>query len=127
MNHLSDQSRLYITKFIPLQSNRFPINQILKYFRCLVEICLETRTLSYDKIPDKRVVRRDLILHLNNLGLQNNEIADFLNTKGIKKPRGTTYQTKDIWSAIKKWNDREKRLNDTKVVSLEIHSVILIK
>jgi len=73
------------------------------------------------------MVRRDFILHLNKLGLQNNEIADFLNAKGIKKPRGTIYQTKDIWGALKKWNEREKRLNDTKVVSLEVHSVILIK
>ena len=66
-------------------------------------------------------------MHLNKLGLQNNEIADFLNAKGIKKPRGTTYQTKDIWSAIRKWNERGKRLNDTKVGSLEVHSVMLIK
>ena len=99
----------------------------MKYFSCLVELCLETRTLSFDTIPDKRVVRRDLILHLNNLGLRNDEIADFLNAKDIKKPRGTTYQTKDIWSAIKKWNDRDERLNDTTIISLKVHSVLLVK
>ena len=91
-----------------------------------MEICLETRVLSYDEIPEKRVVRRDLILHLHNLGVRNNDIADFLNANGIKKPRGTTYQTKDIWSAIKKWNDREKRLNDTRLVSLKVHSILLL-
>jgi hypothetical protein len=78
-------------------------------------------------IPDKRVARRDLILHLNNLGLRNDKIVDFLNAKDIKKPRGTTYQTKDIWSAIKKWNDRDRRLNDTIIISLKIHSVLLLK
>ncbi len=106
------------------QWNRFPINQILKHFCCLVEVCVETRALSYDKIPNKRVVRRDLILHLKDIGLRNSEIADFLNAKGIKKPRGTNYQTKDIWSAIKKWSDRQKRLSDTKTLSVKVQSVL---
>lgn len=97
---------------------------MLQYFCCCVEICVETRALSYDKIPNKRVVRREVILHLKNLGMQNNEIADFLNAKGIKKPRGTNYQTKDIWSANKKWSDRDKRLSDTKILSIKVNSLL---
>ena len=63
-------------------------------------------------------------MHLKNLGMQNNEIADFLNAKGIKKPRGTNYHTKDIWSANKKWIDRDKRLSDTKILSIKVTSML---
>lgn len=70
------------------------------------------------------MIRRQVILHLKDLGMQKNEIADFFNAKGIKKPRGTNYQTKDIWSANKKWSDRNKRLSDTKILSIKVNSVL---
>ena len=92
--------------------NRFPINKILNNFRCLVDLTVKTRTLSYDTIPEKRVTRRDKIMQFHQNGLNSVQIANEMNRLGIKTPRGKSYTYKNIWVTIKKWKLREVRVND---------------
>ena len=51
------------------QSNRFPINQIINNFTCLVSITVETRTLNYWSVSKMRQSRKDKILELQGQGL----------------------------------------------------------
>lgn len=50
------------------------------------------------------------MLGLSNKGLSNREITDYLNSRGIKSPRGTDYTCNLIWVTLKKWREREERL-----------------
>ena len=110
----------------PLQSNRFPINQIISKFRCLVSISVETRTLSYFTISKFRESRKDKILELQTLGLNTVEIAKEMNRLGLKSPRGRPYTPKLIWVTIKKWRLREERMKDCRVTINSIEPVITI-
>ena len=109
-----------------IQSNRFPINQIISKFRCSVLISVETRTLSYFTISKFRESRKDKILELQTLGLNTVEIAKEMNKMGIKSPRGRLYTPKLIWVTIKKWRLREDRMKDCRVTINSIEPVITI-
>jgi hypothetical protein len=55
------------------------------------DVLLKTRSLSLNLIPDERVERHKLIVQLHESGLDDSEIAEFLNLRGIKTPTGRTY------------------------------------
>ena len=105
-------------------SNRIPINEILKNFRCLVSISVETRTLCYDTIPEEREWRKRLILSLHDKGFSNKKIAEKLNREGIKTPTGVTYSQKLIWVTIKKWKDRDIRMSDVRITLNSVEPVV---
>lgn len=55
------------------------------------DVIVKTRSLSLNLIPDERVERHKLIVQLHESGLDDREIAEFLNHCGIKTPTGRTY------------------------------------
>ena len=91
----------------------------------MVDVEVKTRTLNLDEIPEVLTVRKNLIMHLHDIGLSNNEIADYLNRKGIKKPRGKSYRNKDIWISVKKWKLRQNRLKDTEISIQSVLPIVL--
>lgn len=109
-----------------LLSNRFPINQIINNFRCLVSISIETRKLNYWTFSELRHSRKDKILELQSQGLDTTQIANEMNRLGLKSPRGRPYTGKLVWVTIKKWRERDERMNDCRITINSIEPVVTI-
>ena len=113
MSHLSDQSRLYITKFIPLQSSRFRYINVFDDVVLGFEITIVTRELTIPQLPKEREERLEFIYQLHLNGYSNKQISEYFNSRGIKTPRGKTYSQKLIWVTLKKYKKRLERMDDT--------------
>jgi hypothetical protein len=51
-------------------------------------VTIRTSVLSLQEIPDYRLKKLHLISDLNDQGLNSREIADHLNDRGIRTPKG---------------------------------------
>ena len=116
MNHLSDQSRLYITKFIPLQWSEF--RRIYGCYRLFIQYntLIETPQTSLIGLDHKRVLRLELIKTLSDDVMTNKEISEFLNSMGVKTPKGKEYYPKLIWVTLKKYRKRLERNSPYKII-----------
>lgn len=113
MNHLSDQSRLYLTKFIPLRSSRFRYINVYDDLVLGFEITIVTRELTIPQLPKEREERLEFIYQLHLNGYSNRQISEHFNSRGIKTPRGRVYSQKLIWMTLKKYKKRLIRMDDT--------------
>jgi hypothetical protein len=57
-----------------------------------------------------------LIKTLSDKGVTNKEISEFLNSLGIKTPKGKDYYPNLIWVTLKKYRKRLERYSPYKVV-----------
>ena len=83
-----------------------------KFFLC-IDITVRTRTLTTVDLSPERLERLHLISDLHDQGLNSREIADHLNDRGIRSPRGGTYSSKLVWVTLKKFKNRRERMKDT--------------
>jgi len=58
-----------------------------------------------------------LIKTLSDEGMSNKEISEFLNSMGIKTPKGKDYYPKLIWVTLKKYRKRLERNSPYKIIS----------
>ena len=77
---------------------------------------IETSQTSLIGLDPKRVHRLELIKTLSDKGMSNREISDFLNSMGIKTPKGKDYYPNLIWVTLKKYRKRLERYSPYKVV-----------
>ena len=113
MTHLSDQSRLYLTKFIPLRSSRFRYINVLNHVVLGFEITIVTSELTIPQLPKEREERLEFIYQLHLNGYSNRQTSEYFNSWGIKTPRGRVYSRKLIWMTLKKYKKRSIRMDDT--------------
>lgn len=73
------------------------------------DVSVKTRSLSLNLIPDERVERHKLIVQLHESGLDDREIAEFLNLSEIKTPTGKTYYQELVFVTRRKIRLREFR------------------
>lgn len=73
------------------------------------DVILKTRSLSLNLIPDERVERHRLIVQLHESGLDDREIAEFLNLSGIRTPTGRTYYQELVFVTRRKIRLRKTR------------------
>lgn len=59
-----------------------------------------------------RQSRKDKILELQGQGLDTIQIANEMNRLGLKSPRGRPYTGNLVWVTIKKWRERDGRMNN---------------
>jgi hypothetical protein len=57
-----------------------------------------------------------LIKTLSDEGMSNKEISEFLNSMGIKTPKGKDYYPKLIWVTLKKYRKRLERNSPYKII-----------
>ncbi|MEE2661838.1 MAG: hypothetical protein VYB39_02315 [Pseudomonadota bacterium] len=79
----------------------------------MVEVTVRTRTLTTVDLSSERLMRLHLISDLHDQGLNTREIADHLNDRGIRSPKGGTYSSKLVWVTHKKFKNRQERMKDT--------------
>ena len=58
----------------------------------------------------------ELIKTLSDEGMSNKEISEFLNSMGIKTPKGKDYYPKLIWVTLKKYRKRLERYSSYKII-----------
>ena len=95
----------------------------LNRFRCIkfdpseyflgVDVTIRTRLLSLPQLSVDRLERLHLIDDLHQKGLTNRDIADYLNERGMRSPRGGFYSPKLVWVTLKKFRLRKERMKDT--------------
>ena len=90
-----------------------------------VDVTVKTRTLTTPHLSEARLHRLLLIDDLHQKGLDNREIADHLNQRGILTPHGGSYPPKLVWVTHKKFLLRKERLKDTTYTIDGACSVIL--
>jgi len=76
-------------------------------------VTIRTSVLSLQEIPDYRLKKLHLISDLNDQGLNSREIADHLNDRGIRTPKGGIYSSKLVWVTLNKFKKRQERIKDT--------------
>ena len=64
----------------------------------------------------QRVLRLELIKTLSDKGMGNKEISEFLNSLGLKTPKGKDYYPNLIWVTLKKYRKRLERYSPYKVI-----------
>jgi hypothetical protein len=79
--------------------------------RIIFNVDVYTKELCYNTINPRRSELRDIILGLVEEGYSNKEVSEYLNERQIKTPRHRSYTPKLIWVTLKKWREREERLN----------------
>ena len=77
---------------------------------------IETSQTSLIGLDHRRVQRLELIKTLSDEGMSNKQISEFLNSMGIKTPKGKDYYPKLIWVTLKKYRKRLDRYSAYKVV-----------
>ncbi len=68
-----------------------------------------SRSLSIPVISKAQLERLILIKKLHSKGLSDTAIADFLNSKGIKTPKGKNYYQELVWVTRNKFDRRNLR------------------
>ena len=103
-----------MVKSIPLPWSRFHyIEHDLSRYALGVDVTVRTSILSLQVIPDYRLEKLHLIDDLHDQGLNSREIADHLNQRGIRSPKGGTYSSKLVWGTLNKFKRRQERMKDT--------------
>ena len=74
---------------------------------------IRTRLLSLPELSADRLERLHLIDDLHQKGLTNRDIADYLNERGMRSPRGGSYSPKLVWVTLKRFLLRKERMKDT--------------
>ena len=77
---------------------------------------IETSQTSLIGLDHKRVLRLKLIKTLSDDGMTNKEISEFLNSMGVKTPKGKEYYPKLIWVTLKKYRKRLERNSPYKII-----------
>lgn len=108
---------IYYSNFIPLRWNEFRI--IYGNYRLFIQYntIIETSQTSLIGLDHKRVLRLELIKTLSDDGMTNREISEFLNSMGVKTPKGKDYYPKLIWVTLKKYRKRLERNSPYKIIS----------
>lgn len=76
------------------------------------EVNCRFQSLGIFGLSEDRTQRLELMLLLQeNYKMNSVEISDFLNSNNIKTPRNKVYNHKIVWSSIKKYKARLKRIN----------------
>ncbi len=73
------------------------------------QVKIVSRALSIPIISTSQLDRLTLIKKLHSDGLSDTAIADFLNSKGLKTPKGKKYYQELIWVTRNKFNKRNLR------------------
>ena len=107
---------IYYSNFIPLRWNEFRI--IYGNYRLFIQYntIIETSQTSLIGLDHKRVLRLELIKTLSDDGMTNKEISEFLNSMGVKTPKGKEYYPKLIWVTLKKYRKRLERNSPYKII-----------
>ena len=79
----------------------------------MMDVTVRTRTLTLIDLSQERLEKLNLIDDLYQQGLNSREIADHLNDRGIRSPKGGTYSSKLVWVTQKKFKRRQERMKDT--------------
>ena len=116
MNHLSDKSRLYITKFIPLLWNRLRITHCNYKLFIRYNVIVETKKLSVISISQKRLDRLNCMLRLSNKGYSSKQISEYLNRRNLKTPNGSDYNPKLVWGTLFKFRRRYERMSTEEII-----------
>lgn len=118
---------LNIAKTSPLPWNKFRyISKDPKDWYLNVVVTVTTRALTIPEISADRRFRLTQIYELHRFGLNDHEIANFLNTLTIKPPRTKAYTGKLVWGARKKYEARLKRAADTSLIVERVLPVIVL-
>lgn len=73
------------------------------------QVKIVSKALSIPIISKSQLDRLILIKKLHSDGLSDTAIADFLNSKGLKTPKGKKYYQELIWVTRNKFNKRNLR------------------
>ena len=79
----------------------------------MMDVTVRTRTLTLVELSQERLEKLNLIDDLYQQGLNSREIADHLNQRGIRSPKGGTYYLKLVWVTHKQLKRRHERMKDT--------------
>jgi hypothetical protein len=90
---------------------------LITYF--CYEIKILTTTLTPSFYSDFQMQLSDLILKYHNLNLTFKQIAERLNKKGLKTPRGKIIKANHCFSIMKKRLKRDERINEEPINILE--------
>ena len=93
----------------PLQWNEFPMTYKASDVVLAFNVIVKTRSLSLNLIPDERLERHKLIVQLHESGLDDREIAEFMNRSGVRTPTGRTYYQELVFVTRRKIRLRETR------------------
>ena len=102
----------------PSQSQWNEFRRIYGCYKLFIQYnaLIETSQTSLIGLDHRRVQRLELIKTLSDEGMSNKEISEFLNSMGIKTPKGKDYYPKLIWVTLKKYRKRLDRYSAYKVV-----------
>jgi hypothetical protein len=70
---------------------------------------------------DRQQEIHDLILSLHSKGLGYRKIAHHLNEQDIKTERGKTCKNTTVYSVLKRFKQRESRINDVRDMNYEVN------
>jgi DNA-binding transcriptional MerR regulator len=68
---------------------------------------------NHRRYTSREIKKLNLIDDLYGQGLNNREIANYLNECGIRSPHGGIYSSKLVWVTHKKFKDKQERIKDT--------------
>ena len=74
------------------------------------DMYINTKSLTLDTLPHEQQYRLDLMKKLQDEGLTNKEIAEYLNKQNILTPTGKTYNVGLVWCTLDKYKKRLKRM-----------------
>ena len=87
---------------------------------CVFNILITTRTLCQTNISEDKTDRHKIISRLNNDGLSDKQISEYLNDHQIKIPRDLDYYPRLVWMTRKKMRKMQERSLDVKSNRSEI-------
>ena len=85
---------------------------------------ITSRSLSIPVISKAQIDRLNLIKKLHLQGLSDTSIANYLNSKGIKTPKGKKYYQELVWVTRNKFEKRNIRKTDFKYEIKNINFLI---
>jgi hypothetical protein len=91
--------------------NRFPITYSAERVSLCFSASVITRRLSLNLIPDERTLRLELIEQLHSKGFKDKEIAEHLNSCGLRTPHGKSYYQELVFMTRRKFRLRRERQN----------------
>lgn len=78
------------------------------------EVKITSKSLSLNVLPKDQLGRLILIKKLHSDGLNDHQIADYLNSMNIKTPRGKTYYSELVFVTRSKFEKRNLRREEYK-------------
>ena len=105
--------------------NKFRITDKVQNIVLSYLVSVETRQLTLNFISKPRNDRHNLIRQMVRERFSNKQIADFLNKKGLKTPRGECYYAELVgatWSKLKKRDLRNSSIS-IKFIEAKLYKV----